>query len=86
MSNSSWVVGRYTGARAKSVAAHAEAGIGYIMLENQGTSNNPDILVAFQSTSNPLPEHLTPVTDPIKIMKYEKIRHQRMGLDGRHNA
>lgn len=72
-----WVVGRYSGLRAKSILAHVEHGIGYIILENGGNKNNPEIMVAFRvvfEATGGIPPHLVKVTDPLKIQKYEKVR------------
>lgn len=69
-----WVIGTYTGKKAKSVLAHAENNIGYIILEN----SNGSITAAFRFIlDRPIPPHLIEVTDPMQIQKYEKLRKQR---------
>lgn len=80
-----WVIGKYTGERAKSVAAQADAGIGYIIVDSFGTGVNREIIAAFRLPIDGLiPEHLQVVEDPHKIEKYNKMLRERMGLhDGR---
>ena len=69
-----WVVGTYESERAKSVLRHAEAGIGYIILESVGRGNSQTIVAAFRRPmDSPLPAHLTAVKDPAQIAKYEKM-------------
>lgn len=73
-----WVVGRFEGNRAKSVMDHAGAGIGYIILEQGGGMGSRWCLATFRrACDSPVPPHLTVVTDPSKIAKYEKIREAR---------
>lgn len=69
-----WVVGRYKGDRAKSVLAHANEGIGYIILDTTQTRGaSLEVVAAFRRPKDsPRPEHLELVVDPYKIAKYEK--------------
>ena len=71
-----WVVGRYTGERAKSVLAHAHAGIGYKILEEGRQGNQQWCLAAsiWPEPNGPIPEHLTKVVDPFMIKKLENHR------------
>jgi hypothetical protein len=73
-----WVVGAYQGERAKSVMAHAAAGIGYRILQNSGKGPQSQILAAFQTADFPIPPHLTEVKDPIKIQQLEKSNKKIM--------
>ena len=76
-----WVVGKFSGAQAKSVHAHADAGIGYIVLDHGGRGDGTSVLAAFRRPSDSvIPPYLTEVRDPFKIAEYEKIRKQRQGL------
>lgn len=76
-----WVIGRYKGDRAKSIKAHAEAGIGYIIVDVFGTGGAQEVVAVFRrACDSPLPDHLQLVRDPYKIQKYEKIFKQRSGL------
>ncbi len=73
-----WVVGSFDGEAAKSVQAHADAGIGYIILDSAGRGQSSTVVAAFRrAEDSPLPPHLEEVRDPAKIDKYEKIRKQR---------
>lgn len=66
-----WVVGRFTGEQAKSVMAHANAGIGYKIIQ-KGPAGNSYVLAAFRRPCGlPLPDHLTRVTDPIQIARLQ---------------
>lgn len=67
-----WVVGAYQGERAKSVLAHAAAGIGYKTLQQNGKASGLQVLVAFKCTEFPIPYHLTEIVDPAKIRQLEK--------------
>lgn len=71
-----WVVGGYQGERAKSVLAHAHAGIGYQILEQSGGGANSKVLAAFRTGELPIPDHLTEVIDPYKIELLEKKRQR----------
>lgn len=73
-----WVVGKYIGTQARSIALHADAGVGFHVLER----DNGGVLVAFRYGGPwPLPAHLVEITDPIKIAKYESMRRSRTGLE-----
>jgi hypothetical protein len=75
-----WVVGRYTGERAKSVMDHANAGIGYFILQQGGKGTGMWCLAAFvRPLDSPTPEHLTRVTDRSQLAKLEARRNARMG-------
>lgn len=76
-----WVIASYEGERAKSVLAHADVGIGYIVLERGGNRYSPSALVAFDYRGEmPLPHHFQEVKDPYKIKDYERRKRARMGL------
>jgi hypothetical protein len=75
-----WVVGQYEGERAKSVLAHAHAGLGYLVLEQGGGKYNPFCLAASIYTgAMPLPPYLEEVRDPTKIQRYDDMRKSRSG-------
>lgn len=80
---SQWVTGRFSGDRAKSVLAHADEGIGYIILDSTNSRGaSLEVVAAFRRSDNDaVPEHLERVTDPLKIRKYEKIRIGRHGIE-----
>lgn len=77
-----WVIGRYKGERAKSVLAHSDHGISYIILDSStGRGVALEVLAAHRrACDSPVPQHLEKVTDQNKIAKYEKIRKERAGL------
>ena len=80
-----WVIGSFKGDRAKSVQENADAGVGYSIIDSGGSGLNRQVVVAFRrAVDSPLPEHLQAVTDPFKIVKYEKMRLTRSG-GGREN-
>jgi hypothetical protein len=76
-----WVIARYKGEQAKTVAANAHAGVGsYIVIDNVGSKMNPEVVVAFRMVpTNGIPDHLVEVRDPFKIRKYEEQRIARQG-------
>lgn len=78
-----WVVGSYRGEQAKSVLAHAHAGVGsYQIMDSKGSKQNPEVVVAFLFVPDPrdgIPEHLIEVVDPLKIQKFERKRLERSG-------
>jgi hypothetical protein len=76
-----WVLATYTGQRAKSVQAHAEAGIGYFLIDVTGNRNNPEVTVAMQYDDNPLPEHMMEIRDQQKIREFERKRLTRIGFN-----
>lgn len=77
--NGKWVIGRYKGARAKSVKEHADAGIGYYIKEESGAGGNYDVLAAFLIASDkPVPEHLREAT----IYEQEKLDNLRKSRQG----
>lgn len=77
----SWVVGVFEGERARSVLDHADAGIGYIILERAGKGRNQTCLAAFRRMmDSPLPPEFTEVKNPTKIAEYESRRLSRAGI------
>lgn len=74
-----WVIASHKGEQAKSVLAHAHAGVGsYIVLKNDGNRNSPECTVAFRYVPvDGIPHHLLEVRDPIKIDEYERIFKNR---------
>ncbi len=70
-----WVMKRYTGPPAKSVAAHANQGIGYFVLERPETGE-AWIEVAFtRPNTMPLTDGMYEVTDEALIAKLERWKH-----------
>jgi hypothetical protein len=58
-----WVIGHFTGDQAKSVKAHADAGIGYFIRNEMGRGMAYEVEAAFRrSTALPLPEYLQRAT------------------------
>lgn len=76
-----WVIGEFSGKKAKSALDHASHGIGYIILDEGGSGHNPTCMAAFRRVSSePLPDHLTEVTDSKKIDELERRRKAMQGL------
>lgn len=70
-----WVIARYTynSERGKSALAHANAGIGYVLM-NPERGRADDILVAFKWALNkPIPHHLDQASE-VQIERLEKRR------------
>lgn len=76
-----WVIGQYHGARAQSVKAHADAGIGYYVRQESGAGHNLTVQAAFRVVEDgePIPEGLDYAT-PDQVFKLEKLRKVRSGL------
>lgn len=75
-----WVTGYYIGERAKSIIEHANAGIGYFIIQQGRQGNQATCLAAFQrATDSPVPEHLDVVRDARMIAKLDKRHEQRNG-------
>lgn len=73
-----WVIGSYSGERAKSARALAESGTGYYIVDASGSGQGQQVIVAFKrACDRPRPYHLQPIVDPIKIQRYEKMRESR---------
>lgn len=76
-----WVIGRAVGDRAKSIIAHANAGIGYFVLEQGKQGSQAFCLYATRRVmDSPLPEHLNLVTDPIMLKKLDDHLARRQGI------
>jgi hypothetical protein len=74
---SRWVIGTYSGARMKSVLAHAEAGVGYLVLGQDMGS----VTVAFIYAGPwPAPSHLQVIDDPHRVEEYSTMWRMRQGL------
>lgn len=84
MSNilSIWVKARYTGQRAKSVLEHANAGIGYIVLERPETGSGW-VVAAFRRISGPLPPGVEQIKDPRMLDALDK---KMMPMNSREKA
>ncbi|HSE29925.1 MAG TPA: hypothetical protein VLA77_05065 [Candidatus Saccharimonadales bacterium] len=68
-----WVFGKFIGDSAKSVLAHAAAGLSYKILDQGKQGAQPWVIAAFRrATLLPLPDHLVRITDPQKVAKLEK--------------
>lgn len=75
-----WVIGRFTGDRAKSVKEHADAGSGYFIREAGGRGMNYEVTAAFRiANDRPLPEYLQMCTREQSLRLEEKMR-QRQGF------
>lgn len=74
-----WVIGYYEGDRARSVAAHAHAGIGYFVLEESGKGNGYHVAAAFRYAGTDMPDNLIEIHDPEAIAKLERKQAQRQG-------
>ncbi len=58
-----WVIGLFTGERAKSVRAHADVGLGYFVRQESGRGADYSVEAAFRRVCDtPLPEHLERAT------------------------
>lgn len=80
-----WALGRAKGDRAKNIANHAHAGIGYYLLEEEGKGNTYSCLYAFKfANDKPFPEHLEKITDMRLINKLEKLSFRRSGNVSTH--
>jgi hypothetical protein len=67
-----WVIGRAIGDRAKSIMDHANAGIGYFIMESGKQGNQQTCLYAFRRAADaPVPDHLTVVVEYHRIQKLD---------------
>lgn len=74
-----WVIGVFTGDRAKSVKEHADAGIGYFIQMEEGRGMSHTVHAAFRRVADtPIPEHLNRAT-PAQVEKLEKLYRERTG-------
>lgn len=72
-----WVIGVYTGERAKSVKAHADAGIGYFIREEGGKGAQYRVIAAFKRPmDSPIPPHLDKAT-PSVATALDRLHDQR---------
>jgi hypothetical protein len=70
--NYTWVIGVFTGDRAKSVKAHADTGIGYFVQGEGGRGTNYEVHAAFRRPNDsPIPPELT-VCNATQIKILEK--------------
>lgn len=75
-----WCIGRAIGDRAKSIIEHANAGIGYFILEQGRQGNQATCLYAFRrAVDGPTPESLTKVIDFAMIRKLDARADSRGG-------
>lgn len=75
-----WVIGVYTGERAKSVKEHADAGIGYFIQKEEGRGVTYTVYAAFRRAVETLrPDHLELAT-PAQVEKLEKLYNARSGV------
>lgn len=80
---SEWVIGTYTGDRAKSVKAHADAGMGYFIRSESGRGTAYEVEAAFlRATDSPLPEHLVKANFG-QAQKLDRLRNERLGENKR---
>lgn len=75
-----WVLERTEGDRAKSIQAHADAGMTYYVVDQGRAGNKPWVLAAFKRmhANGPLSPHLQIVTDAQMIAslnRRDEIRH-----------
>ena len=57
--NYTWVIGVFTGERARSVKAHADSGIGYFIREERGRGVGYEVEAAFRrANDSPMPPEL----------------------------
>ena len=76
-----WVIGQYTGKEAESVEGHANAGIGYFIIDTAGRGVNRTVVAAFRRVcDSPTPPHLQKVHDKFKLEAWEKRRAERSGI------
>ncbi len=76
---SQWVIGSFTGERAKSVKLHADNGIGYFIQQEAGAGMNYTVVAAFKRAMNTvLPEHLQ-LANPYQV---EKLNHMQAARNG----
>lgn len=77
-----WVLGRFIGDRAKSVIDHANAGMGYFIIEQGKQGNQQTCLAAFRrAMDSPVPEHLDLVRDMSMLRKLNDRHDARHGTD-----
>jgi hypothetical protein len=75
-----WVIGKYTGDRAKSVKSLADSGTGYFVRSESGKGIAYEVEVAFRRPiDGPTPTHLT-LCDNYQIKKLESLYSNRHGL------
>lgn len=66
-----WVKARYTGERAKSIFAHANAGIGYVVLDKPDKGESW-VVAAFRRPSGLISHGLEEITDRKLIERLEE--------------
>lgn len=75
-----WVKAIYNGKRADIIKGHADAGIGYFIIEDGGRGANYWVEAAFlRACDSPVPEHIT-ICDNYESDKLEKRRLARLGI------
>lgn len=81
MSNSEWVIGKYSGEQAKNIKALSDAGVGYFVRQESGSGGGYTIEVGFRRviSDEPRPLHLEAAT-PAQAEKLEKMRTDRTGI------
>ena len=76
---SRWIVAIYTGDAARSVKAHADAGIGYLILQEAGRGQGYQVKAAFRRPADaPVPNNAR-VADGAESARLEKQFHARNG-------
>lgn len=79
-----WAIGYYIGEQAKSIIEHANAGIGYFLIEQGRQGNQATAQAAFRhAMDGPMPEHLSLVTAEGMIRKLNDRWDARHGVDRR---
>lgn len=74
-----WVVGFYKGKKAESIRDHANAGIGYFILDQFGKGNGLEIEAGFRrANDSPIPNHLVKAS-PDVAANLEQMRRSRSG-------
>lgn len=76
-----WVVGRYTGTKAKNVLAQGHAGIGYSIIEEGKAGGESFVLAAFRrKVGEPLESHMVKIYD-YKVI--DNLERKMFPMNGR---
>jgi hypothetical protein len=79
-----WVIAVYQGDKAKSVKAHADAGIGYVFLNEDGSGQKYTVRVALRLPDGlPMPTN-SRIATPQESAEYDKRQRRTQGLS-RHD-
>lgn len=77
-----WVMTKLTGARAKSALDHADASVGYHILERPDNGTGWATVAFRRPMTSPCPEGVSPVMNPNLISKLDRLHQQRTSSNG----